>query len=56
MDESRVIRHIDVNSVCLSWEAAYRVQHGATVELIIGKINKNLQISFSDIRQRNYKR
>ncbi len=29
----RVIFHIDVNSAYLSWEAVYRLQHGATVDL-----------------------
>ena len=29
----RVIFHIDVNSAYLSWEAVYRLQHGASVDL-----------------------
>lgn len=29
----RIIMHVDVNSAYLSWEAAYRLQHGATVDL-----------------------
>jgi len=29
----RIIMHIDVNSAYLSWEAAYRLQHGASVDL-----------------------
>ena len=29
----RIIMHIDVNSAFLSWEAAYRLQHGATLDL-----------------------
>lgn len=29
----RIIMHIDVNSAYLSWEAAYRLQHGADVDL-----------------------
>ena len=29
----KVIMHIDVNSAYLSWEAAYRLQHGASVDL-----------------------
>ncbi len=29
----RIILHIDVNSAFLSWEAAYRLQHGATLDL-----------------------
>lgn len=29
----RIIFHIDVNSAYLSWEAAYRIQHGAEVDL-----------------------
>lgn len=29
----RVIFHIDVNSAYLSWEAAYRLQHGAKIDL-----------------------
>ncbi len=33
MDDSRIIMHIDVNSAYLSWEAAYRLQHGATLDL-----------------------
>lgn len=28
-----IIMHIDVNSAYLSWEAAYRLQHGASVDL-----------------------
>ncbi len=28
-----IILHIDVNSAFLSWEAAYRLQHGATLDL-----------------------
>ena len=28
----KVIMHIDVNSAYLSWEAAYRLQHGASVD------------------------
>lgn len=27
------IMHIDVNSAFLSWEAAYRIQHGSIVDL-----------------------
>ena len=30
---SRVIFHIDVNSAYLSWEAVYRLQHGAEIDL-----------------------
>jgi len=30
---SRIIFHIDVNSAYLSWEAAWRLQHGSTVDL-----------------------
>ena len=33
MDKRRIIFHIDVNSAYLSWEAAYRLQHGASVDL-----------------------
>ena len=29
----RIILHIDVNSAFLSWEATYRLQHGATLDL-----------------------
>jgi len=29
----RIIFHIDVNSAYLSWEAAYRLQHGAEIDL-----------------------
>lgn len=29
----RTILHIDVNSAYLSWEAAYRIQHGASLDL-----------------------
>lgn len=29
----RIILHVDVNSAFLSWEAAYRLQHGASVDL-----------------------
>lgn len=29
----KIIMHIDVNSAYLSWEAAYRLQHGATIDL-----------------------
>ncbi|MGI6085945.1 MAG: DNA polymerase Y family protein [Acetivibrionales bacterium] len=29
----RIILHIDVNSAFLSWEAAYRLQHGASLDL-----------------------
>lgn len=29
----RIIMHIDVNSAYLSWEAAYRIQHGASLDL-----------------------
>ncbi|MDR7856669.1 DNA polymerase IV [Tissierella sp.] len=29
----RIIFHIDVNSAYLSWEAAYRIQHGAEIDL-----------------------
>lgn len=29
----RLIFHIDVNSAYLSWEAVYRLQHGAKVDL-----------------------
>src|SRR5690554_1545813 len=29
----RIILHIDVNSAYLSWEAAYRLQHGASLDL-----------------------
>jgi len=32
-DIKRIIFHIDVNSAFLSWEAAYRLQHGETVDL-----------------------
>lgn len=31
--ESRIIFHIDVNSAYLSWEAAYRLQHGSPIDL-----------------------
>ncbi len=31
--DGRVIFHIDVNSAYLSWEAAYRLQHGAEIDL-----------------------
>jgi len=31
--KNRIIFHIDVNSAYLSWEAAYRLQHGATLDL-----------------------
>jgi DNA polymerase-4 len=31
--ENRTIFHIDVNSAFLSWEAAYRLQHGDTLDL-----------------------
>lgn len=30
---SRIIFHVDVNSAYLSWEAAYRLQHGETIDL-----------------------
>ena len=30
---ARIIMHIDVNSAYLSWEAAYRLQHGASEDL-----------------------
>lgn len=30
---NRIIFHIDVNSAYLSWEAAYRLQHGSTLDL-----------------------
>ncbi len=30
---NRIILHIDVNSAYLSWEAVYRLQHGATTDL-----------------------
>lgn len=30
---NRIIFHIDVNSAYLSWEAAYRLQHGAEIDL-----------------------
>jgi len=30
---SRMIFHIDVNSAYLSWEAAYRLQHGDKIDL-----------------------
>ena len=33
MEDSRIIMHIDVNSAYLSWEAAYRLQHGAALDL-----------------------
>lgn len=29
----RIILHIDVNSAFLSWEAAYRLQHGASIDI-----------------------
>jgi DNA polymerase-4 len=29
----KIIMHIDVNSAYLSWEAAYRLQHGASIDL-----------------------
>jgi len=29
----RIIFHIDVNSAYLSWEAAYRLQHGESTDL-----------------------
>jgi len=31
--KKRVVFHVDVNSAYLSWEAAYRLQHGAKVDL-----------------------
>ncbi|NLK43694.1 MAG: DNA polymerase IV [Tissierellia bacterium] len=31
--DSRIIFHIDVNSAYLSWEAVYRLQHGAKIDL-----------------------
>lgn len=31
--DSRIIMHIDVNSAYLSWEAAWRLQHGAEIDL-----------------------
>ncbi|NLX61130.1 MAG: DNA polymerase IV [Tissierellia bacterium] len=31
--KNRIIFHIDVNSAYLSWEAAYRLQHGESVDL-----------------------
>lgn len=30
---SRIIFHIDANSAYLSWEAVYRLQHGAEIDL-----------------------
>jgi DNA polymerase-4 len=33
MNMSRLIFHIDVNSAYLSWEAAYRLQHGDKIDL-----------------------
>lgn len=30
---NRIIFHVDVNSAYLSWEAAYRLQHGAEIDL-----------------------
>ena len=30
---SRIIFHIDANSAYLSWEAVYRLQHGAKIDL-----------------------
>jgi len=33
MDKKRVIFHIDVNSAYLSWEAAYRLQHGESLDI-----------------------
>jgi DNA polymerase-4 len=33
INHQRVIFHIDVNSAYLSWEAAYRLQHGATLDI-----------------------
>jgi len=30
---NHTILHIDVNSAYLSWEAAYRLQHGAKTDL-----------------------
>ena len=30
---NRIIFHIDVNSAYLSWEAVYRLQHGAKIDL-----------------------
>lgn len=32
-DKDKIIFHIDVNSAYLSWEAVYRLQHGASVDL-----------------------
>ena len=29
----RIILHVDVNSAYLSWEAVYRLQHGARIDL-----------------------
>lgn len=31
--KERIIFHIDVNSAYLSWEAAYRLQKGETLDL-----------------------
>ncbi len=31
--QNRIIFHIDVNSAYLSWEAAYRLQHGSEIDL-----------------------
>lgn len=33
MENDRLVFHIDVNSAYLSWEAAYRLQHGEKVDL-----------------------
>ena len=34
MDESRrVVFHVDANSAYLSWEAVWRLQHGATLDI-----------------------
>ena len=32
-EQDRIIFHIDVNSAFLSWEAAYRIKHGETLDL-----------------------
>ena len=33
MSASRIVFHVDVNSAYLSWEAAYRLQMGDTLDL-----------------------
>jgi len=33
MENKRIIFHVDVNNAFLSWDAAYRIQHGSTIDL-----------------------